>query len=118
MKIKDLNNKLMYKDLLTVYEYGKTRNADGSTVSKLLKVANLTDIPCRLSVRTADIPDSNSELNKTHLVYTLFADNEHLIKKGSKLEVIKQGDVHKFTAGKPVKHEHHQEIVCIDEEWA
>lgn len=118
MNIKELNNKLMYKDKVEAYRYEKVKNPDGSTTQKLKLVPDIQGEPCKLSIKTADNPEPTDDINSLKVIYTLFTDNSLVFKKGDFLKVTKRGEIYKLIAGKPIIYDYQQEIPCIEKEWA
>lgn len=118
MNIKELNNRLMYTDKVDLYRYTKVKNLDNSTTQKLNIVPDMQDVACKLDVKTPDSPETVEDVNSLKVIYTLFTDNSHDFKKGDFLEVTRLGKKYKLQAGKPIVHAFHQQIPCIEKEWA
>jgi len=107
----------MYIDRATVYKYEKSSSEDGSTKQNIISVPELSNIPCRLSIKKKDDPEFEKGVNSLNEVYTLFTSNIRTFKSGANLKVSHYNKEYKFTAGEPILYDFHQEIPLSREEW-
>lgn len=116
--LQSINNQLMYKDKLTVFRFIKSENADGSNTRTFKAVSELTDVPCKLDIKTADDSEHEAEVNTLKAVYKLFTGKDKTFKTGDCYCVIHEGQEYKLTGGLPVVYLVHQEIPIIQEGYA
>ena len=118
MNLKEINNRLMYQDRLSVSRYTVTEEEDGSNKRVLTAVSELSDIPCRLDIKRADDPELPEDVNQIKVTYTVFSNPEHVFRAGDHLIVTHQGSTYELTAGNPILYLHHQEVPAIEEKLA
>jgi hypothetical protein len=104
--------KTLWKDRLTVAEWGEVTKPNGSTGFD--EVQTLTDEPCKLSFSTIKETNQNDENAAVVQVTKLFCDNLLTIKAGSKITVTRDGNTFEFSqSGLPAIFGSHQEIVLV-----
>ena len=110
---------LLYTDLLTVKRHQSIPNADGSTGLTINPIAVYSEIKCRLSYPQPNSTDAViQDKNEAYVVYDIFCDNAHIIKKGDRLEITKgiPGRTVKMfgIAGEPEVLDTHQRITLTE----
>lgn len=68
--------------------------------------------------KTINNPQQIEAVNSLKTVYTIFTDNSHPFKAGDYLKVTRLGMTYKLQSGKPNVYKFHQEISCLEMEWA
>lgn len=115
---------MMYGDKMSVYKHEEIILEDGSTQKGLKAFADIDSVPCKISYKTMDSPDSGTLEHRVITVLKLFLSLDYKISKGDYIEATRTDTMSGETivyvgySGEPNRYDNHQEIELIDSRYA
>ena len=108
----------LYRDTADIYIIEKAVNPDTHRTEMTYQLFD-SDIPCKLSIKTAYITSDSDTVSTSEQSITLFLSPDIIVPSGSRVLIHHFGREMKFEqSGLPAVYPDHQEITLLYSEWA